>query len=312
MSSTVAILGAGGFLGTNLALRLAGTVGELRCFGRRQAFPTAWQGLNWTRGEVSGAEVRQVLAGCDTVIHLASTSTPATADRRIADDAQSNVIDTLELLDQCVELGVGRIVFISSGGTVYGPCDQIPTPESTPTNPITAYGVAKLAIEKYLAVYRHQHGLDYRILRVANPFGPYQTAYKGQGVIAAVMASALHDTSLQIWGDGGVVRDYVYVNDVVEAIIKTIGHTGDSRVFNIGSGIGHDVLQVVRAVEKLSGKTLQLEFRPARPVDVPVSILDSSLATRELGWRCATSFEAGLTITLEWARAFEAKQACQL
>jgi UDP-glucose 4-epimerase len=312
MNSKVAILGAGGFLGTNLALRLAPAVAELRCFGRRQAFPSAWRGLNWTAGEVSGAKVRAVLAGCDTVIHLASTSTPATADRRIADDARANVIDTLELLDRCVELGVRRVVFISSGGTVYGPSDRIPTPESTPTNPITAYGVAKLAIEKYLAVYRHQRGLDYRILRVANPFGPYQTARKGQGVVAAVMASALHDTSVQIWGDGRVVRDYVYVDDVIEAIVSSLGHTGAERVFNIGSGAGHDLLQVVHAVEKLAGKTLRLEFSPARAADVPVSILDPGLAARELGWHCATAFEDGLARTLEWARSFEARGAGQL
>lgn len=312
MNSKVALLGAGGFLGTNLALRLAGQVAELRCFGRRQAFPEPWREMDWIQGEVSGDEVRKVIAGCDTVIHLASTSTPATADRKIADDAELNVIDTLKLLDRCVDLGVSRIVFISSGGTVYGVCNQIPTPEDAPTNPITAYGVAKLAIEKYLAVYRHQRGLDYRILRVANPFGPFQTTRKGQGVIAAALASAMHDTTMQIWGDGGVVRDYIYVSDVVEAIVKSIEHTGNSRVFNVGSGHGRDVLQVVRAVEKLSNKTLRLDFRPARPVDVPVSILDSTLATSELGWQCSAPFEAGLARTLEWAREFEGKGTVHL
>ncbi len=312
MNSKIAILGAGGFIGTNLAQRLAGEVADLRCFGRRQDFPSMWQGLNWISGEVSGGEVVRTISGCDTVIHLASTSTPATADRRIADDAEFNVIDTLKLLDQCVEAGVSRVVFISSGGTVYGICDRIPTPENTPTNPITAYGVAKLAIEKYLAVYRHQRGLDYRILRVANPFGPFQTSRKGQGVVAAVIASALHDTTLQVWGDGRVVRDYVYVSDVVAAIVKSLDHTGDSRIFNIGSGKGHDVLQVVHAVEALSNKKLRLDFRSARPVDVPTSILDAGLAARELDWHCAVDFEAGLANTLEWMRAFEARPSGQL
>ncbi len=308
----VALLGGGGFIGTNLALALAGKVALLRGFGRRRIFPAAWQGLTWTDGEIGSADVRQVIAGCDTVIHLAGTSTPGTADRRIADDAEVNVIDTLKLLDQCAELGVGRVLFISSGGTVYGVPQQLPTPEQAATDPITAYGVAKLAIEKYLKVYRQQRGLDYRILRVANPYGPYQTTRKAQGVVAAVIASALHDTPLQIWGDGGVVRDYVYVGDVVDAVVKVLGHAGESRVFNVGSGRGHDLLEVVRAVELLAGRKLRLDFLPARPVDVPVSILDPGLAGRELGWHCATSFESGLAQTLQWARNFESGAAAHL
>lgn len=301
----VALLGGGGFIGTNLALTLAGKVAELRGFGRHRIFPAAWQGLPWTDGEIGSAEVRQVIAGSDTVIHLAGTSTPGTADRRIADDAEVNVIDTLKLLDQCAELGVRRVLFISSGGTVYGVPQQLPTPEQAATDPITAYGVAKLAIEKYLKVYRQQRGLDYRILRVANPFGPYQTTRKAQGLVAAVIASALHNKPLQIWGDGRVVRDYIHVSDVVDAVVKVLGHQGESRIFNIGSGKGHDLLEVVRAVELLTQRKLRLDFLPARPVDVPISILDSALAARELGWHCAMSFESGLAQTLRWARNFE-------
>lgn len=305
MNEKVAILGAGGFLGTNLARALAGEVGELRCFGRRPAFPEALRDVDWTNGEMESDAVRELVAGCDTVVHLISSSTPATADRSIAGDAQSNVIGTLNLLDQCVELGVRRFVFISSGGTVYGIPTQVPTPEDAPTNPITAYGIAKLAIEKYLAVYQRQRGLDYRILRVANPFGPYQTAHKGQGIIAAAMSAVLHGTPLEIWGDGRVVRDYVYVADVVQAIIKAIGHEGPSRVFNVGSGRGHDLLQVVQTIEVLSGKSLRTRFRPARPADVPVSILDTSLAASELDWQPTTSFEEGLAMTIDWNRSIQ-------
>jgi UDP-glucose 4-epimerase len=305
MNGKVAILGAGGFLGTNLVRALAGEVGELRCFGRPPAFPEALRDVNWTDGELEGDRVRELVSGCDTVVHLISSSTPANADKSIASDAQSNVITTLKLVDQCVELGVRRFVFISSGGTVYGIPTQVPTPEDAPTNPITAYGVAKLAIEKYLAVYQRQRGLDYRVLRVANPFGPYQTARKGQGIIAAAMAAVFHGTPLEIWGDGRVVRDYVFVADVVQAIIKAIRHEGPSRVFNIGSGRGHDLLQVVQTIEILAGKSLRTRFRPARPADVPVSILDTSLAATELDWHATTSFEEGLAMTIDWTRGFQ-------
>ena len=127
---------------------------------------------------------------------------------------------SLALFDICRNSGVKRIVFVSSGGTIYGPSAQIPISETAPTDPITAYGVGKLAIEKYLALYEHLFGLDYRILRVANPFGPFQIPLKNQGVIAALISRALKNEPIEIWGDGSVVRDYIYVDDVVAALEK--------------------------------------------------------------------------------------------
>lgn len=305
----VAVIGAGGFLGTNLARFLAPRVKDLRCYGRRCAFPEALHGLSWITGEITDERLAQTVAGCDVVIHLASTSTPATADRDIVADAEANVIGSLQLLEHCVAGRVGRLVFLSSGGTVYGIPNVIPTPESAPTDPITAYGAAKLAIEKYLEIFRRRHGLDYRILRVANVFGPYQTAEKGQGVVAAFLARALAEQPLEIWGDGQVVRDYVFISDVAEAIWAAMRHDGAHRVFNIGGGTGASVLQIATAIEKLVGRPLQRRFHPARPVDVPVSVLDHSLATNELGWKPAVDLEQGLMQTLEWMRQFRSGQA---
>jgi UDP-glucose 4-epimerase len=308
-SEKVAVIGAGGFLGTNLARFLASRVEDVRCYGRRRAFPEALQGLSWATGELTDARLAETVAGCDVVIHLASTSTPATADRDILADAEANVMGSLRLMEHCVAGRVGRLVFISSGGTIYGIPATIPTPESAPTDPITAYGAAKLAIEKYLEIFRRQHGLDYRVLRVANVYGPYQTAEKGQGVVAAFLARALADQALEIWGDGQVVRDYVFISDVAEAIWAAMRHDGAHRVFNIGGGTGASVLQIAAAIEQLVGHPLQRRFHPARPVDVPVSILDHSLATHELGWQPAVNLEQGLVQTLEWMRRHRGGQA---
>ena len=216
---------------------------------------------------------------------------------------------SLRLMEHCVAGGVGRVVFLSSGGTIYGIPTVIPTPENAPTDPITAYGVAKLAIEKYLEIFRRRHGVDYRILRVANVYGPYQTAEKGQGVVAAFLTRALADEPLEIWGDGQVVRDYVFVADVAEAIWATMHHKSLSRVFNIGGGAGASVLQIAAAIEELVGHPLQRRFHPARLVDVPVSVLDHSLTTNELGWMPAVDLEQGLAQTLEWMRQFRSGQA---
>ncbi len=308
----VAVIGAGGFLGTNLVRFLVSRVEKVRCYSRRRTFPEALQGLSWVTGELADARLAETVAGCDVVIHLASTSTPATADRDIAADAQANVMGSLRLMEHCVAGHVGRLVFLSSGGTIYGIPAVIPTPESAPTDPITAYGVAKLAVEKYLEIFRRQHDLDYRVLRVANVYGPYQTTEKGQGIVAAFLAHALAKQPLEIWGDGQVVRDYVFISDVVAAIWAAMLHNGPHRIFNIGGGTGASVLQIAAAIEQMVGHPLQRRFHPARPVDVPVSILDHSLATDELGWKPAVNLEQGLVQTLEWLRQHRSRQTDSL
>ncbi len=303
----VALIGAGGFFGTNLARHLAPRVSELRCFGLHPSFPEALSGLAWVTGNMADSPLAEVLTGCDTVIHLASSSSPGT-DLDITADAQANVIASLRLFDHCVAAGVKRVVFISSGGTVYGIPGHVPIPESAPTQPITAYGVAKLAIEKYLEVYSRLRGLDYRVLRISNLYGPFQTTAKKQGVVAAFLAEALRGEPLEIWGDGQVVRDYVFVKDAAEAVLAAMRHQGSERVFNIGGGIGMSLNDVIAAIETRLGRPLEKRFKPGRPVDVPVNILDCALAKLELGWTARTEFDQGLAQTAEWMQEWCSRQ----
>jgi UDP-glucose 4-epimerase len=298
------VLGAGGFIGTNLCRALVGRVDFLRAFGRRQSFPEALHGCEWMSGDFSDPTcLPAAVAGCDIVFHLVNATTPASANINKVADLNANVVSTLRLLDVCRESGVRRVVFVSSGGTIYGIPDRVPTPETAPTNPITAYGISKLAIEKYLGLYEHLYALECRVLRVANPFGPYQTALKSQGVIAAFVRCALGGKSIELWGDGSVTRDYVYINDVVEALISAAAHNGSGRIFNIGSGVGRSLNDIVAAIADQLGTAIAVNRRPARPVDIPVSILDSAFACRELGWQSHTSFEVGLRDTIEWMKA---------
>lgn len=310
LSQRVALIGAGGFLGTVLARHLAPRVEDLHGFGRRRSFADALPPeLRWFAGDIADTDALDAaLAGCDAVIHLASTSTPATADRDIAADAEANVIASLKLFERCVAAGVGRLLFLSSGGTIYGIPEITPTPESAAALPITAYGVAKLSIEKYLEVYRRQRGLDYRVLRVANVYGPYQTAEKLQGVVAAFLSRALRGEPLEIWGDGQVVRDYVYAGDVAEAVEAALRHRGEKRVFNIGSGGGLSLNEVIAAIEHQLGRHLEKRYRSGRPVDVPVSVLDCALAGTELDWHAHTAFDEGLSLTAAWMTERSAQQ----
>lgn len=299
-----AVLGAGGFLGTNLCLALRHHVASLRAFGRRQSFPAVISGIDWIPGDFAEpASVATAISGCDTVFHLVNATTPASANIDKIADLQSNVAPTLRLLEACREAGVKRIIFISSGGTIYGVPDQVPTPESAPTNPITAYGISKLAIEKYLGLYEYLHGLEYRVLRVANPFGPFQTALKSQGVIAAFMHQCASGDPIHIWGDGTTVRDYVYVTDVANAMLAAAQHQGPSRIFNIGGGQGRSLLEILDVIKRVSGTTPEIEFSPSRSVDIPRSILDITLASRELGWTPQTEFDEGMQRTWAWTIA---------
>jgi len=297
----VVLIGAGGFFGTNLSRHLAPQVTELRCVGLHQSFPEAMQGLTWSVGDMAEVST-DILSGCDTVVHLASTSAPGT-DLDISHDAESNVLASLRLFDRCVTAGVNRLVFISSGGTVYGvPC-HVPIPESAPTQPITAYGVAKLAVEKYLEIYARLHGLDYRVLRISNLYGPYQTTANTQGVVAAFLAKALRNEPLEIWGDGRVVRDYVFVEDAAAAVVAAMHYRGPERIFNIGSGMGMSLNEVIAAIEALLGHRLEKNYKPGRSVDVPANILDCTLARQELGWTARTAFALGLDKTFAWMRS---------
>jgi len=294
------VFGGGGFIGTNLCRRLAGDGHPVRAFGHRRLFPAAMDGVEWIGGDFAdtGAVARALQSGA-TVYHLIH-STPPHAAGADAADSQRNIAPTLALLDRCRAAEVARIVFISSGGTIYGAASQIPTPETAPTAPITPYAVSNLAIEQSLALHHQRGGLEYRVLRVTNPYGSFQTANKNQGVIAALIARALRDESIEIWGDGSVVRDFIYIGDVVDALVIAADDAGGTRILNIGSGQGRSLREVIAAIETALGKPLKVVFKPGRPTDVPVSVVAIDRAREALGWAPKVDFPSGLDRTIAW------------
>lgn len=295
------VMGGGGFIGTNLCRRLASTGVRVRAFGRRCLFPDQLSAVEWYQGDFSDPAVQAAaIESFDTVFHLVHSSTPLSANIDMAADVQRNVIPTLALLEICRKLGVRRVVFVSSGGTIYGRGAPVPTPESAPTEPIAAYGISKLAIEKYLALYEHIHGLDYRVLRVTNPFGPFQVPMKNQGIVAALLSKALRGEGIEIWGDGSAVRDFIFVEDVIDALQAATTDQGQHRVFNIGSGQGRSLRDVISAIELCLERKIRIDWRPGRSIDVPVSVVAIDRARDTLGWTPRTPFDVGLRKTLTW------------
>ena len=295
------IFGGSGFIGTNLCRALSGQVRTLKIFS---SSPAVVDGVEWIEGDfLNSDDIDSAVDDVDIVFHLISTSTPASSNADPLADARQNILQTLRMLDACRIKQVKRVVFISSGGTIYGDAKIFPTPESHPERPICAYGISKLAIERYLGLYERLYGITGISLRVSNPYGPYQHSAKNQGVVAAFISRALAGQPIEIWGDGSVVRDYVYVEDVVEAILRAATYTGSERTFNIGSGKGICLTDIADAVAQATGLKLNKIFKASRSVDVTKSVLDCSRAKTELGWSSTHSLEQGIDSTVYWMRA---------
>jgi len=305
------ILGGGGFIGSFLADRLLTLGHEVRIFERPRVLPYRAFGngerVEWVAGDFqSTADVEAAVEGCNVVFHLVSTTLPKNSNDDPIYDVETNLVGTLRLLDAAVRCTVKKVVFISSGGTVYGMPNRIAISEDHPTEPLVSYGIAKLAIEKYLHLYWHLHGLDYSVLRVANPYGERQRADTAQGAVAVFLSRALAGQSIEIWGNGGVTRDYIYIEDVIDAFIMAMNHDGEPRVFNIGSGEGRSLNQLLTTIEDVLGRPVERRYLPPRKFDVPVNVLDICRARDVLGWHPRVSFREGLRRTLDWMRNFQA------
>lgn len=299
----ILIFGGAGFIGKHLCTALVAAGHQVTAFDLSPvngSWP-AIDGVTWLAGDFTDpAATAAALGDADQVIHLISGTHPKTSNDNPLRDLQNNVGATLQLLDAIVQRpSPPSVIFLSSGGTVYGIPRSIPIPESHPTDPLCAYGIGKLGIEKYLALYQRLHGLNYRVLRLANPYGEHQSPHTGQGVIPAFLWKALQGEPLEIWGDGSVVRDYLYIGDVIRAVVAAMDYCGSERLFNIGSGGGHSLNDLVDTVRELLGRDVSCRYLPARACDVPINILDVSRARVELGWRATTPLSAGMARLLE-------------
>jgi UDP-glucose 4-epimerase len=230
--------------------------------------------------------------GMDYVFHMICTSLPAN-ENAIA-EIEENVLPTLRLLEACQQNAVRKVVFISSGGSVYGPGKTDRIPETHPTEPICPYGIHKLGLEKYLHAYWHLYGMDYAVMRLSNPYGERQNPSKPQGVIAAFIARTLSGQPVEIWGDGSIVRDFVYEWDVAKAAVCLADYQGPEKVFNIGSGRGYSLNEVIGIIEQAADRKVNKRMRPGRRQDVPVNILDITKAQQVLGWQPEVDLTEGI------------------
>ena len=299
------VLGGGGFIGSPLVGRLLEEGHEVRIYDRSpNRFLGTPQGAEYVEGDLGNhGLIRDALEGIEVVFHLVSTTLPKTSNDDPGYDVRSNLVDTIQLLESCVEAGVRKVVFTSSGGTVYGPPRTVPIPEDHPTDPISSYGIVKLAIEKYLGLFHHLHGLDYAALRVSNPYGPYQNPAGQQGAISVFLNRIRTGQPITIWGDGTVVRDYLYISDLVEALMLAATTDTESKLFNVGHGEGASLNELLELIDGVVDVAPDVEYLPARSLDVPASVLDVSRAENELEWRPSIDLAEGIARTWGWIQS---------
>lgn len=300
----IAITGGAGFIGTNLAIKLAECSDcIIRVIDQNEEFFRILKNLNIPNIEfmispfVLDANFDSQVKGQDIIFHLASTNIPGTSNEHIPEELESNVITTSKLLDACVRQKVKKVVFISSGGTVYGKKGTYPIQEDMVTYPITSYGIQKLTIEKILYLYRYQFDLDYRVIRLANPYGPYQRPNGRLGVITTFIYKALTDGKLEVYGDGSVVRDFMYIDDAIKGILNISNGKSEFRVFNLGSGKGTSINEVIDAIRRSIRSNLEVIHIASRSTDVPFNYLDISRYESHYGKMNSIELEEGIRRT---------------
>ena len=303
----VLVTGGAGFIGSHVAdafLSRGDRVWVLDDLsaGREENVPG---GAELVVADLAGPAVAQLLAkaGIELVSHHAAQVDVRASVADPARDARTNVRGLLNLAEAAVRAGTRRVLYVSSGGVVYGEPERRPTPESAPKRPLSPYGVSKLAGEHYLHYYRRVRGLEYVALRYANVYGPRQDPHGEAGVVAIFAARLLANAALTVFGDGEQTRDYVFVDDVVAANLLAADmelpdrpDDLDAVAYNVGTGIGTSVNRLAEILEHVASRTPGREYRDSRPGELRHSALDAG-RLRAHGWAAERTLEQGLEET---------------
>jgi len=303
------VTGGAGFIGSHLVDALVARGDEVTVFdnlftGRRENVnPEAALIVGDLRGPATVERLFEQSAP-EICFHLAAQSDVRVSVENPVLDFAINAGGTLRILEEARRHDT-PIVFSSTGGAIYGECDR-PATEGSALRPLAPYGASKLAAEEYVAVYNRLHGTEHTSLRYGNVYGPRQDPHGEAGVVAIFLGRLARGEELHIFGDGHQTRDYVYVDDIVAATIAAPSHPG---VFNVGTGVETSVLEMAEACGRAAGVESKAVFEPARLGELGRSVLDPSLAERELGFRAGTSLEAGLAATWKFIREAEGELA---
>lgn len=299
------IFGGNGFIGSHLAERLADEEYEVHIFdsfkGDLININMQQKRIKLIKGDFSDQNaINAALEDVDYVFHFISTTTPATAASDPVFDIESNVVGSIRLFQSCIKKEVDKIIFPSSGGTIYGNPVNIPVRETDPSNPVNPYAIGKLTLEKYLHYFNYLYGVDYKILRYSNPYGERQNPYSKQGVISIFLNKIKNGEKPIIFGDGSSVRDYIYIQDAINATLDIMKKKTNFNIFNVGSGVGTSIRELIEVMSDVIGKRIEPEFKENPSTYIPKIILDISRVEQETGWKPIFDLHQGVERTWKW------------
>jgi UDP-glucose 4-epimerase len=305
---SICLVVGGGFLGSHVAQRLAEQGHDVVVYSRSfnewltHTDRSGGGRIELAEGELpTGNGLAELIDAADIVFYMAGSSTPAAAHTDPGGSIASSVIPAAAVLDLMRPTSTRRIVLASSGGTVYGAAHSFPTGEEHPTEPVSLHGHNSLTVERYAMFFAEQYGFEPVILRYSNPYGPGQLARRGQGVVAAWCEALAHDETIELFGDGEVSRDFVFIEDAATATVLAGLAAPRPTIYNIGSGESCSLRRLLEILQRIANRTAAIRWAPARPVDIPVTQLDCSRVRTELGWESSTSLKDGLRASWEWA-----------
>jgi UDP-glucose 4-epimerase len=297
----VLVTGGTGFIGSHVCDSLLRHGHHVRVYSRRhEQYRAPLPGVEYHLGDMSDPfALSEALSGVDCVVHLVSSTVPGTSNLDPVADITTNLAGTVRMLELMRQAGPRRIIFLSSGGTVYGEPSQLPVTEDERLHPLCSYGVIKVAIENYLGMYESLYDLSPVVLRASNPFGPRQGHLGIQGLVAAFLSRIQIGEPLTVWGDGEVIRDYFYVSDLADLCSLAVDSEA-TGIFNAGSGQGTSINQVIDLIRKATGQDPVVRYEPQRKFDVRATYLDIQKARTTFGWEPTVSLETGISHHWDW------------
>jgi UDP-glucose 4-epimerase len=299
------ILGGNGFIGSHLTERLINLGYTVRVFDN---FKNGMANLETIKNKIEVVdgdflnedEVYGALKNIDYVFHYISTTIPATAKNNPVYDIESNVIGSVKLFQSAIKANIKKIIYSSSGGTIYGEPINLPIREIDNTNPIDPYGISKLTIEKYLYYFNYNYGLDYTIFRYSNPYGERQNPNGKQGVIPIFLNKIKQGEQPLIYGDGSMIRDYIHIEDAIDATMAVLESKTHEKIFNVGSGEGRSINELLATISRVLGKKITPDYIKHNGTYIQKVILDISKIQSQTGWKPIISLEEGIRRTCEW------------
>ncbi len=299
------IIGGTGFIGSAVVELLLKRGRQITVIGRNpipsRTLPECVRYFSGDYGDQNF--LKEVLYDVDEIINLAYSTIPKTSFEDPVKDILSNLPAAVRLFEAASNLPVKKFVLVSSGGTVYGIESRVSINEEHHTNPISPYGITKLAIEKYAMMFNYLKALPVVCVRPANAFGEGQMPFVGQGFIATAITSILKQQEIILFGETGTIRDYIHVSDLASGIVGALEHGTSGECYNIGTGVGRsnkDVLNAIYPFANSAGLKLQLKILPSRKFDVPVNLLDCKKLSTETGWKVRVPFNEGIERTWNW------------